>query len=120
MVSMIGSFCWGASILQFFEATLDDPIGRIRGRFHGVGRPPTPRSQSPSAAFKWPNFRIHCFDALRLIRGNVITNHITTAPMTPRKAQPMTVKIAQLSVKVSSVKLRYIDVADSDTAKSEP
>jgi hypothetical protein len=25
MVSMIGSFCWGASILQFFEKTLDDP-----------------------------------------------------------------------------------------------
>ena len=24
-VSMIGSFCWGASILQFFEKTPDDP-----------------------------------------------------------------------------------------------
>src|ERR1700733_6694055 len=25
MVSIIGSFCWGASILQFFEKTVDDP-----------------------------------------------------------------------------------------------
>jgi hypothetical protein len=36
-VSMIGSFCWGASILQFFEKTLDDPkLSDATGRFRAL------------------------------------------------------------------------------------